>query len=239
MSFDITYPKISAKTEKGQIEELRSYLYQLADQLKFALKSIDGGSEGNSQAVQLSKKGKQLTSEEAQATFKSIKSLIISSADIVDAYSEEINSRLAGEYIAKSDFGTYSEKTEKATNETSKGVEDLYKSVQKITSDIGNLEFKLIEVNAHIRTGLLYYDDKEVPIYGFEVGQRNTIDGEEVFNKFARFTSDRLSFYDKNDTEVAYISDYKLYITNAQITGTLTLGRFEIDTSDGIAIKWV
>ena len=241
MSFDITYPKISAPTEKGQIEQIRSYLYQLADQLKWALKSIEDGT----QAVQITSNAKSkkesevLSEEEAQATFKSIKSLIISSADIVDAYTEVISSRLAGEYIAKSDFGTYTENTEKTTTETSKGVEDLYKSVQKISTDIGNLEFKLIEANARIRTGLLDYDDNEVPIYGVEVGQKNTIDGVEVFNKFARFTSDRLSFFDKNDTEVAYISDYKLYITNAQITGTLTLGRFEIDTSDGLAIKWV
>ena len=146
MSFDITYPKISAPTEKGQIEQIRSYLYQLADQLKWALKSIEDGT----QAVQITSNAKSkkesevLSEEEAQATFKSIKSLIISSADIVDAYTEVISSRLAGEYIAKSDFGTYTENTEKTTTETSKGVEDLYKSVQKISTDIGNLEFKLI-----------------------------------------------------------------------------------------------
>jgi hypothetical protein len=60
-----------------------------------------------------------------------------------------------------------------------------------------------------------------------------------VFSKYARFVADKLSFYDKNDTEVAYISDYKLYITNAQITGTLNLGRYELDPTDGLAFKWV
>ena len=61
----------------------------------------------------------------------------------------------------------------------------------------------------------------------------------EVFNKYARFTAGRLSFYDKNDIEVAYISDYKLYITNAEIKGTLKLGAFLIDTSKGFRLKWV
>ena len=117
--------------------------------------------------------------------------------------------------------------------------EDLYKNVQKIVSDIENLEHSIIEVNARIRSGLLDHDEKGVPIYGLEVGQKNIIDGVEVFNKFARFTSDRLTFYDKNDTEVAYISDYKLYITNAQITGTLIIGRYELDTSNGLAYKWI
>ena len=63
----------------------------------------------------------------------------------------------------------------------------------------------------------------------------------EVFDKFARFTSDRLSFYDQNDNEVAYISDRKLYITHVEVKGTFSIGGF-IDTvlSDGsIVTKWV
>jgi hypothetical protein len=63
----------------------------------------------------------------------------------------------------------------------------------------------------------------------------------EVFNKYARFSSDRLSFYDENDSEVAYISDYKLYIRNVEITSNFKIGGF-IDTvlSDGgIVTKWV
>ena len=234
MSFDLKLPNINAPTVEGKVEQVRGYLYQLTEQLKWALNSIDSG-EGKV-LQQGSKANKvELTEEEAQATFGAVKSLIIKSADIVEAYSEEIKERLVGEYVAKSDFGTYQETTEKNRIADSKGVEDLYKSVQEITGVIN----QLIEVNARIRSGLLYYDDNGVPVYGVEVGQINEIDGVEVFNKFARFTSDRLSFFDKNDIEVAYISDYKLCITNAQITGTLTLGRFVYDTSDGLACRWV
>lgn len=238
MSFDFKLPNITATSDSGKVEQIRSYLYQLAEQLKWALNSIEsGGGKVLQQGSQSTEK--EITDKEAQATFGSIKSLIIKSADIVEAYYEEISEKLVGEYVAKSDFGTYKENTEKTTTANSKGVEDLYKSVQEITDSIGKINSKLIEVNARIKSGILYYDDNEVPIYGLEIGQVNEIDGVEVFNKFARFTSDRLTFYDKNDTEIAYISDYKLYITNAQITGTLTLGRFEFDTSNGLAIKWV
>lgn len=240
MGFDIIYPKISAATNEGKLEQIKSYLYQLADQLKFALSSIDNETHVLQQGGKDSKSGSsQVNKNDSEATFNSIKALIISSADVVNAYYEVINEKLSGSYVAKSDFGTYSEETEKNIESTSKATTELYKSIQKITSDIENLEHKLIDVNAHIRSGLLFYNADGVPIYGLEVGQKNTIDGVEVFNKYARFTSDRLSFYDQNDTEVAYISDYKLYITNAQITGTLTLGRYEINTSDGLAIKWV
>ena len=238
MSFDIKLPNITANTDTGKLEQIRSYLYQLVEQLKWALNSIESNATNGFQ--QSNKTSGTNTSEAiSQATFNSVKSMIIKSADIISAYYEEINNKLAGKYVAQSDFGRYEEETEQNITENSKGIDRAFKDIQKITSDIEGFENKLIEVNANIRTGLLRYDDNGVPIYGLQVGQKNEIDGVEVFNKYAEFTSDRLSFFDKNDIEVAYISDFKLYITNAQITGTLTLGRFVFDTSDGLVIKWV
>ena len=234
---DIKYPKITSATEKGQLEQVRAYLFQLVDNLNFALKAFNG--DVTRVVQQSNQKSKDITEEEAQATFGSIKSLIIKSADIVNAYYEEIQKRLEGQYVAQSDFGLYVESTVQTITADSKNVESLFESIQEIISDIENIESSLIDVNARIKSGVLDYDDNEVPIYGVEVGQITEIDGVEVFNKFARFTSDRLSFYDKNDTEVAYISDYKLYITHLQVTVTLTLGRFEFDATDGLAIKWL
>ena len=49
----------------------------------------------------------------------------------------------------------------------------------------------------------------------------------------------RMSFYDQNGTEVAYISDYKLYITHAEFTGTVKYGAFLLDTSAGFRLKWI
>jgi hypothetical protein len=114
-------------------------------------------------------------------------------------------------------------------------------ALDKLRGDLDSLNATVVEVNAHIRSGLLYYDDNEVPVYGLEVGQKNTVDGVEVFNKYARFTSSRLSFYDANDNEVAYISDYKLYIRNVEITGSFKMGGFEdtVTASGDIVTKWV
>ncbi len=237
MSVDIKYPKISSTTERGQFEQIRSYLYQLVDQLNYALNAIGG--EETTVLQQGSKATAAEESKKAEATFNSIKALIIKSADIVNAYYEEINERFTGQYVAQSDFGTYMEQTEQSVTANSTAITNMFNSMQKIITEIENLEHSLVEVNAHIKSGLLFYDDAGVPIYGLEIGQKNEIDGVEVFNKYARFTSDRLSFYDKSDVEVAYISDYKLHITNAEITGTLTLGRYVLDTSDGLAIKWI
>lgn len=107
--------------------------------------------------------------------------------------------------------------------------------LQETVSDLRAVQ---LETNAYIKTGVIAAEPDGTPIYGLEIGQTNEVGGQEVFNKYARFSSSRLSFYDQNDTEVAYISDYKLYITNVQITGVLTAGSYTLDTSDGLAFRF-
>lgn len=238
---DIRFPNITATTEAGQLSQVKSYLHQLVEQLNWAINSIETGStaveDANGNAVAEQK-------EDPVSTFNGIKALIIKSADIVNAYYEEISKRLEGLYVAESEFGTYTEQTDQLIAANSTSIESLYTNIQQIISDmedIEGIEGNLIDVLAHIKSGLLYYDDAGVPIYGLEIGQRNEIDGEEVFNKYARFTANKLSFYDQNDNEVAYISDKKLYISNVEITSSYKIGGF-VDTvlSDkSVVTKWV
>ena len=243
MSIEIRLPNITGTTEKEQLSQVKSYLYQLAQQLQWAIGYI-GTSNGTDTSATKASNSSQVglpSGVVAQSTFNAIKPLIINSAEIVNAYYEAINQKLEGEYVAVSDFGTYSEKTAQEIEANSTGIESLYSNVQQIITDIETMEYNLIEVNAHIRTGLLYYDDVGVPIYGVEVGQKNTIDGEEVFRKYARFTSDRLSFYDQNDVEVAYISDRKLYISDVEVLASFKIGglkEFVLPNGDTVE-KWV
>lgn len=240
MNIDIRLPNINADTEAGQLAQIRSYLYQFAEQLKWALNTLDTGSAGDSGSASTPTAGSASQDVPTPgSTFNSIKSLIIKSADIVNAYYEEISRRLEGDYVAQSEFGTYSEQTSQAISENSSAIEQVFTNIQQITSELEEVKNTLIEVNAYMKSGLLAYDDNGVPIYGLEVGQRNTVDGEEIFNKYARFTANRLSFYDQNDAEVAYMSDYKFYIKNGEITETLKLGAFLIDTRAGFRLKFV
>lgn len=240
MGFDLRLPNITGVTEREQLSQIKGYLYQLVQQLQWALSTIDTSSVSNQVASQSPQKViVQAKEQSAEVSFNALKSLIIKSADIVNAYYDEISDRLSGLYVASSDFGTYIEETDAKIKKTSTDITQNYTDIQKIFTDIENLSFSLAEAQAHIKSGLLYYDNDGIPVYGLEIGQKNTVDGEEVFNKYARFTSGRLSFYDRNDTEVAYISDYKLYITNAEITGSLRLGAFQINTSKGFSLKYV
>ena len=306
MPIDIRLPQINDTTEKGQLSQIKSYLYQLAEQLQWALNNADT-SNGTVIVSQAPKSIPFASSSTTEAQFSAIKPLIIKSAEIVEAFYEEINTKLKGIYVASSDYGTFKQSTEQSITETSTDITNAFTNIQEIetnlqdtksgigsnleslsgevgqintdlqdvksgidtnlkslTDEVGQLDsdlqtaksnidtdlkgikddiitlnYSLVEANAHIKSGLLDYDDNEIPIYGLEIGQRNVIDGEEVFNKYARFTAGRLSFYDKNGFEVAYISDFKLYITHAEVTGTLKLGGYLVSTSNGLTFKWV
>ncbi len=240
MGIDIRLPNITATTAEGQLVQMRSYLYQFAEQLNWALNNLETGGTSTSIASTTGH-GKATGNDKIDSvnTFNAIKSLIVKSADIVNAYYEEINQRIEGIYVAQSEFGTYSEQTAQVIEKNSTDITQIFTNTQEISSALEEISNALINVNAYIKSGLLQYDESGIPIYGLEIGQRNSINGEEVFNKYARFSSDRLSFYDQNDTEVAYVSDYKLFITAAEVTGTLTLGKYKVETSDGLTFRWI
>ena len=233
MSYSFRLPNITATTPQGQLAQMQSFLYQTVEQLNWALNTIESGTaSGNMVNHNNQKSGVSNNQDKAVSTFNEIKSLIIKSADIVNAYYEKINAKLAGKYVAASDFGVYTQNTEAQIKATSEAISQYYTNVQEIITDIGTLESKLIEVNAHIHSGFLYYDENSIPVYGLEIGQKTDIDGVEVFKKYARFTSEKLSFYDQNNYEVAYVSDKTLHITHIEVIekgSSFTLGKL-VDT---------
>ena len=244
MSVNIRFPNITASTDAGKLRQLQGYMHQLVEQLNWALNTLGADPGASGEAPVTATPGK--TADDPVATFQRVKGLIIKSADIVKAYYEEIDDllKLSGEYVAEANFpdgsATFVEQTNMKVNANSTAVEQLYTDIQQILTDLESAENTLIDVNAHIKTGLLDYDNG-IPVYGLEVGQRTKVNGVEVFNKYARFTASKLSFYDVNDNEVAYISDYKLYITHAEVSGSFKVGGY-VDTvsgDGGIVTKWI
>jgi peptidoglycan hydrolase CwlO-like protein len=116
-------------------------------------------------------------------------------------------------------------------------------SLEDLEVYITGLQNVIIGVTAYLKSGLLYYTDAGIPVYGLEIGQsvKDEISGEEVFNKYARFTSEKLSFYDNNGNEVAYISDKKLFIRIAEITVAFKIGGLIslVMPNGDVVEKWV
>lgn len=252
---DIRLPNITATTERGQLEQIRSYLYQFAQQLNYALNNLDSKAVEVAQKAEASSQQKNSV-EQAQATFSEVKSLIIKSADIVNAYYEEISRRLDGDYVAQSEFGTYKEQTSAIFEANSKAVNIRFDNQQTIIDGIGadvdaidqvlvstDTDTKILGSQAWVKVGVLDYEQSGFPIYGMEIGQTNTKRTNAADTKYAQYRSDGVHLFDQNGIEVATIVNYQLNITNAQvmnlvITDTLEFDGYSVVTKNGLGFKW-
>ena len=228
---DIRRPNINAPTTEGQLSQIKSYLYQLTNQLNFAIKST----ESISSATEQDQNGNEVSADaNAEKTFFKIKDLIIKSADIVNAYSETISKKLAGKYVAKSDFGTFEQATNAQFEATSESITQNYESIQSVKSDVANLN-ELRKDNCYIKTGWL--DDNET-IAGVEIGKTSEVDGVTE-TRFAQFTTNKLVFFDDTGRELGSFSDYRLYVNIIVVREKLQFeGGYILDPTNGLAFKW-
>ncbi|MBO7318490.1 MAG: hypothetical protein J6V06_00535, partial [Clostridia bacterium] len=133
MAYDIRLPNITGTTDREQLEQIKSYLYQFAEQLKYAVQVIDINTVAVTQQVKaVSNTVGNPTTEQKLQQFNNLKNLIISSADIISAYGEEIRRSLEGEYVAQSEFGIYKEETTMQVVENSKNLTEYYEKLETI-----------------------------------------------------------------------------------------------------------
>jgi hypothetical protein len=174
---------------------------------------------------------------------KSIDGLAIKNEDLsgkvsgLEQNTDEFKTYVENTYVSDGEFASY--KTE--ASQTAEGFEQRF---QRAESRISNTE-------AHVKTGELYTKDDGTKVYGMEIGQTTNVDGTDTFDKYAQFTSEKLSFYDGNGNEVTQVGDKKMAVTNIEIIaspnsenkeyGSFRQGGFvDITRSDGtIVTKWV
>ena len=139
---NIPLPQQLTGSDREQLQGMKTYLFQLAQELQFALGSVekqiltvqDTAANAEREVSRVSE------SQTPKAQFSALKALIIKSADIVDAYYEEINRRLSGQYLAISDFGTYRQETEQVITENSQGITRVFSDVQTISTSLGQAQ---------------------------------------------------------------------------------------------------
>lgn len=252
---EIRYPKITEATTDGQLRQMKEYLYQLTNQLNFALKTTE--EKASSYTVATKGSGSSVSKEKASGEkqktpteiFLDIKDLIIKSADIVTAYYDVIEEKLSGQYVAESDFGDYKKDVEATYLKTPEYSTAFNESVQRIVSDKLDGLHEL-RSSFYIKTGWL--DDNNT-IGGIEIGKVAVLDKDgnviEGDSGFARFTTERLAFYDGGGFEdknmVAWFAKNSSYFRNVTMYGDTTieggnvlLDGYMLDTKNGLAFKW-
>ena len=250
MSVDLMLPRITGVTPEQQLMQIRSYLYQFSEQLRYALNNLgmeNFSEEGKNTLSQVISGTISGMTPEQQNQYRELKALIIKTAHTVESFSEEISAKLKHEYVAQSEYGTFREWAEAQFKATAENITQYYERTSEIQSDLEEAEklftSYIADTSAYIRTGLLYENDAGIPIYGVEIGQKTTqiVDGQEVVvmsDLISRFTSDRLSF-DQGEAEVADSSNQRLYITDAEVTGSLTIGDWFISTTNGFTLRYI
>ena len=205
--------------------------------------SSKGDKSYGSTAAVASEKFSNLTGKVMEIS-KTIDGLIVKNADL--------SNNVSGLELTMDSYKTYVEKTyvsdgtfqqfKSESVQTDKEINDHFEALDKFKND----------TTANIKTGYLGDAEDGTPVYGIEIGQTTkSPNGENLFDRYARFSSDKLSFYDQNDVEVASIGDKKMFVSNVEITGNKTKdgveygsfkqGKFVDDTlPDGtIVSKWV
>ena len=124
--------------------------------------------------------------------------------------------------------------------ENSRGVTEASESIQKIDTDLDGVMEYVNTTKGYIHRDELD-DDGSI---GIEIGETT----DTGYHRYARFTADRLTFYDVNGNPVAYIgagdadkSDSNcLYVRGkAVFLGEIQLGGYRTDTTDGLAFTWI
>lgn len=233
------------------------YLYRVTEQLNLALSNL--GAENfaaDSTARQVLSGGMSDSQRQTmEAGLGNLKSLIIKTADAVQAEMQVLETSLESKYVAVSDFGAYQEDIAARLTATAASIEQAISYYAALSDALGGVsdEFDAytVEVQGYIRQGIIGYEDA-VPVIGIAIGRdlsvtgaQETVDGKtydviDTSSNMSIWTPDKLAFY-INGTEAAYFSNGALYVGTVIVQQKLVVGqnRWQIDHENGLAIKWI
>lgn len=254
---DIRLPNITATDEAGQLAQIKSYLYQLADQLKWAFGILEGGTVAIDEVVLKDNNGNTVERESTkneQKTLEELESLtdtVVSSAAIVKKYYDNIVdiTQNEGNYVIHSDFGDggvaqYIEDTDKDIADAAEKADSVQKYVQaKFAKGDADGEYELSEMDARIlkqercirrgtvETTLTESGEAE----GVEIGEIDP-DNDKAIHRFMTLTAAGAELYDgESDAPFACISSgYDDHIIEHGTSGIWTYRKYE----SGIAMCW-
>ena len=141
MAVDLRLPNITADTPDIKIEQLKSYMYQLVQELNFALNSLSSEASTSNDSEIMS------DYMDAVTIFSSIKYLIMKSNDIINAYYDAIKKKLEDVYVDVSDYQLFVNSINNSITKLNNSTTELNNSINNLKSDSGNLRFSITENN--------------------------------------------------------------------------------------------
>ena len=235
-----------------QLTQQYSYLFQMAQQLNMALSALEGGAVSTASAAAQQKhsgaaRRAEVAAAENSEQFQSLRAMIVKTARQVTRSMERLEARLGEEYVAASQFGTYVQRLSAYLEANPEALTQYYSFCGELAANVAAVDAAFssyrLDTEGYIRTGIVYYEGAS-PVYGVAVGQNLTtteVDGRQVVeqNNFrAVFTAQKLSFW-QDSTEIAYVSNNRLYITNITVLDSVSLGQWRLESGNGLSFKWI
>ena len=247
MNISLNPPPLFNGDLRQQVDQVTRYLFQLQRDLSAALDSMNG--EENPVIVKMAENAaKNVSSDTISKAAKSLKSLIIKTAHTIQEEMDTWAAEFEGSYLALSDFGTYREELSHeievtATNIVSSFnyssiISALQAQVNDLEAENTQLKTYKVETEQYTKSGLLYYDEDDVPVYGYAVGEvltRVIVNGEETVRRedlMATWSAGRLNFW-QGGRIVAYYANNKMYVTDGEFLNSLQIGDWIITTTGG------
>ena len=240
MNLNLNAPPQFNGTPEEQIRQVTRYLFQLQRDLNIALDGVD---KSISQSAQQT--AQTAAQKEASEAAKTLKALIIKTANFVKQEMDTWTQTLEGNYLAISDFGEYREEVSQEITATATDIVNRFNYESNLAARVAELEAEnaalktyKVETEQYTKSGLLYYDDDEVPVYGYAVGEvltRVTVNGEETVRRedlLSTWSAGRLNFWQGGHI-VAYYANNKMYVTDGEFLNSLQIGDWVITTNSG------
>ena len=221
-------PPVLQGDEKTQLKQLSGYLYTISSKLNEALMTVSIQEKQAAAEAAAAKSGGGSTQTEMSQEYKTLKSLIIKTAEIVHTEMDELSTQLHSETEAiSSDFGRLESSLDATIRATAEGGLQDYHYEETVQDVLSNTSYRQM-TNQYIFTGLI--NDNPVE-YGIAIGEGVTAydaNGNAQLNsnaKCATFTMNKMSFWQGN-VELAYFASGKFYISKGEITDSLQIGNF-------------
>lgn len=264
----VELPPILTGSSDRQLAALRAYLVRMAQQLNTA-----GTAEStvavtkNAGSLSTPTEQSEKSVEEVRKNARDLRALIIKTANGLSGdislsqdqqrrYVDDATEQLSSLLVAKSEFGSFTEKIETQISTTARGVVESYNYDELISSaedNISLLQSYMTNIDGEIRRGIVTDPDTDELVTGIAISQNLQFTGSVIHGEdgaeyyelstgqtFGLYTSTGWQFWIDGHRRGWYDSvDGMLHIANTAIEDTLQIGgSWRLLNDNGLGIKY-
>lgn len=194
--------------------------------------------------------------KDARRRASDLKALIVKTANEVYEYADRIVQELDSVYVAKSDFGEYTETIQTTIEQTARGTVESYgytALIEGLRGDLGELDTYVTTINGQIRRGLVIDPGTGEETLGIVISENLQFTGAEHSEggltyyeltpgqTFGMYTSKGWQFW-INGVKAGWFdsADGMLHVAKIVVEDTLQLsGDWLITTTGGFGIRYI